>query len=290
MKSNRFVQWVKRGAVGVGALYLSAYLAVYFLQDRLTFSGHASQGAAEAQVQSVKGAELLRLKTVTGESVAALFGPATDADGATLADAAKRPTLLFFYGTGGYLARSFVQKQFAALRRGGCNVLIPDYVGYGMSQGNPSESGLYATADAAYEHLLTRPDVDPTKIIAVGHSLGGAPAIDLAARKPVAALATFATFTSLDDMAHERYPYFPTWIGMKNHCRNLEKIGRVKCPIVIVHAKSDDVVPFSMADALAQAATAPVVRVTVEGGDHNHIFNEYESRALAGLREFVGKL
>ena len=70
-------------------------------------------------------------------------------------------------------------------RRLGANVMIPDYVGYGLSGGSPSEAGCYATADTAYEHLKGRKDVDPGKIVAAGWSMGGGVAVDLAARRPV---------------------------------------------------------------------------------------------------------
>ena len=55
----------------------------------------------------------------------------------------------------------------------GANVLIPEYVGYGLSTGDACEAGCYATADAAYQHLLSRSDIDPRRIVVAGASLEG---------------------------------------------------------------------------------------------------------------------
>ena len=87
------------------------------------------------------------------------------------------------------------------IRRSGSNVLVPEYLGYGLSEGKACEAACYDTADAVWRHVIRRKDVDKTKIVVSGASLGGAVAIDLAARVPVAGLITLVTFTSIPDVA-----------------------------------------------------------------------------------------
>ena len=48
--------------------------------------------------------------------------------------------------------------EFDRFRRLGLNVIVPDYIGYGMSEGHPSEKGCTATADAAYDYLVSSED------------------------------------------------------------------------------------------------------------------------------------
>ena len=67
-------------------------------------------------------------------------------------DAGQRTTIIYFYGNGACMAYSM--DVFEELRARGFNVIIPDYEGYGMSEGKPSESGCYAAADAVYDYLL----------------------------------------------------------------------------------------------------------------------------------------
>jgi fermentation-respiration switch protein FrsA (DUF1100 family) len=246
---------------------------LYFAQTRLIFEGSRSQGQPHARLRSVPaGAEMLTLRTACGNDVAALFGRATTHDGDVLPDAATRPTLLFFYGNRGHVANSHVLHLFAALRGIGVNVMVPEYVGYGLSTGDPCEAGCYATADAAYAHLRSRPDVDPKRIVAVGASLGGAVAIDLASReRDVAGLITLITFTSMPDMAKVIQPTLPIWRLIKHKFESERKMPRVTCPAMIVHSTGDALVPYSMSDRLARACGGPVTRVKIEGAGHSSV-------------------
>jgi fermentation-respiration switch protein FrsA (DUF1100 family) len=238
----------------------------------LIFPGRRTQGLDLARVRPGPGTELVTLRTGCGETVAALFGPATDAHGQALAVAARRPTLLFFYGNAGHLAHRNVLHLFDSLRGIGVNVMIPEYVGYGMSSGDAGEAGCYATADAAYAHLLSRPDVNPAKVVASGASLGGAVAIDLASRRPdVAGLITLITFTSMQDMAKVVQPAVPIWRFIRHKFESEQKIPRVTCPTLVIHSTGDALVPYTMADRLAAACRGPVSRLKIEGAGHSSV-------------------
>jgi uncharacterized protein len=240
------------------------------LQARLIFPGAQTQGQPYALVRPAADCELVTLSTVNGDRVVALFGPALTRAGEPHPEASRRPTLLYFYGNG--MCLNDTLEQFDHFRRLGANVLIPDYVGYGMSGGQPSESGCIATADAAYDHLRSRRDVDPRAIVAVGWSLGGAVAIDLASRRPVAGLAAFSTFTSLVEMARRNFPFLPNALLLRHRFDSLANIARVSCPILLMHGKDDRLIPSSMTDRLAASAHAPVTKLMVEGADHNDFF------------------
>ena len=59
------------------------------------------------------------------------------------------------------------------------NILLFDYRGYGKSTGTPSESGLYTDAQAVYDYVRRRNDLNQERIIVFGRSLGGAVALHL---------------------------------------------------------------------------------------------------------------
>jgi fermentation-respiration switch protein FrsA (DUF1100 family) len=240
------------------------------LQTRLIFPGAQTQGQPYAVVRPGADSELVTLTTANDDRVVALFGPALTRAGHHHPEASRRPTLLYFYGNG--MCLNDTLEQFDHFRRLGANVLIPDYVGYGMSGGQPSETGCRATADAAYEHLQSRRDVDPRAIVVVGWSLGGAVAIDLASRRPVAGLAAFSTFTSLVEMARRNFPFLPNALLLRHRFDSLANIARVSCPILLMHGKDDRMIPSSMTDRLAASARAPVTKRMVEGADHNDFF------------------
>src|SRR5208337_778207 len=129
-------------------LILVGFLAMlYLLQDRLIFPGSATQGSPQAGVHPRSGAELLELATSRGERVAALYGPALLPDGRPHPAASSRPALVYFYGNAMCLA--YAEPEFDRFRRLGLNVLIPDYLGYGLSGGKASETGCRETAETA---------------------------------------------------------------------------------------------------------------------------------------------
>ena len=251
----------------------------------LIFPGAYVHRHRDSVVLPAPDRELLNLKTADGHKIAAVFGAAENSDGSLRADAAQCPTILFFYGNGDCIATSM--GIFGDFRRLGANVLIPEYIGYPMTGGSPSESGCYQTADAAYAYLLTRRDIDPRKIVIVGRSIGGGPAIDLASRRPVAALATFSAFTSMNDMAQKVVPVYPTRWLVSTHMNNLSKIGNVKCPIFMAHGTADTFVPFAMMAKVAANAKVPVTIVPIPGADHNDIFDVGGTRLLNQFGDFL---
>jgi fermentation-respiration switch protein FrsA (DUF1100 family) len=265
--------------------YLGVVAVLYALQTRIIFAGSATQGTPESVVHPRPGSELVTLRSARGERIVALFGPALTPEGDPRGDAARRPTLLYFYGNGMSLKPS--EYDFERFRRLGLNVMIPEYLGYGMSEGNAGEASCYATADAAYDHLRSRGDIDPERIVAAGWSLGGAVAIDLAAQRKVAGLAVFSTFTSMVDMARQSFPYLPTSILLRHRFDNMARIAQVTCPILMGHGTNDSIVPCAMSKRLAMMARAPLTRFTIAGADHNDVFEVRTTETFERLKRFV---
>jgi hypothetical protein len=269
-------------------VYLAACLLLYMFQNWIIFPGAYVHGQHAATVSASAGREILSLRTPDGHAVAALFAPALDAYGSSRPDAATCPTILYFYGNGDCIATSL--GVIDAFRRLGCNVLCPEYIGYPMSGGKPSEAGLYATADVGWAYLQTRSDVDPHKIIIVGRSLGGAAAVDLAARDRPAGLALFSAFTSMHEMARKVLPMFPTGLFLTAHFDNEQKIADVKCPVFLAHGREDDLVPYSMMARLAARVRTPVTVCPIDRANHNDIFPVGGEQMLENLAEFIRAL
>ncbi len=245
--------------------------ALYIGQDSLIFPGRARDPREPAQLPELAGVEFVSLQTSCKNRTAAMFGAALSPDGKPLDDASSRPTLLFFYGNEQHLANRNLLHVFDGFRRLGANVLVPEYVGYGVSTGSASEISCYATADAAYAHLLSRGDVDAGKIVAAGASLGGAVAIDLASRQKLAGLITLITFTSMPDMARLVAPDVPVWRFIRHKFESERKMPRVKCPALIIHSTGDALVPYTMSDRLARACGGAVTRVRIDGAGHSAV-------------------
>ena len=269
----------------VGAIYLGLLTLLYSFQTRVIFPGSSTQGQPFALVQPRRDTELVTLKTARDERVVALFGRALTSDGRPDPGALSHPTMIFFYGNA--MCLSYAQQDFDRFRRLGLNVLIPDYVGYGMSGGSPSEKGCQATADAAYDYLVSTRKLDSKTIISAGWSLGGAVAIDLASRRQVGGLIAFSTFTSGVEMARRMLPFVPVSLLLRHRFESVQKIAKVHCPVLIGHGGRDPVIPFAMGKKLAAAASGPVSTLWIDQAEHNDFFEVGGRRIDEAITRFA---
>lgn len=290
-RRSPLVRSALRLARTIAIIYLGLLLVFSTLQANLIFPGRVTQGLPEARVTPPEGAELLRLTTPRGETITALFGRAL-AGGQPISpeEARAAVTILYFYGNGMCLADAV--DQFQLFRELGCNVLIPDYPGFGMSSGEPSETGCSAAADASYAHLLSRKDVDPSRIVVAGWSLGGAVALDLAVRAspPPAGLIAFSTFTSLTELGQSRFPWIPVGVFLRHRFENDRKIARVACPILLGHGRQDEIVPVAMTGRLAKMASQPVESFVIDRASHNDFFETDLALLRTRIQQFLQSL
>ncbi|MBI2819353.1 MAG: alpha/beta hydrolase [Acidobacteria bacterium] len=195
-----------------------------------------------------------------------------------------RAAILFCHGNAGNIGHRLESLQI--FYRLGLSTLIFDYRGYGESEGNPSEQGTYLDAEAAWQHLVEQRGAEPDRVVFFGRSLGGAVAIWLATRHPPAGLIIESTFTSIVDMGAAQYPYLPVrWLA-RFHYNSLETIPRVRSPVLVVHSRQDEMIPFRHGQSLFQAANEPKAFLEISG-DHNGGFLTSGPVYQEGLRSFL---
>lgn len=159
----------------------------------------------------------------------------------------------------------------AALSQAGLAALLFDYRSYGGNPGLPSEQGLRADARAARSYLAARGDVDPTRLVYLGESLGAAVAVGLAVEAPPAALVLRSPFTALADVGQLHYPWLPVRRLLYDRYPALEQIGQITAPVLIVAGARDRIVPATMSQRLYEAAAGPKRLVVLPGLDHNDV-------------------
>lgn len=258
-------RWFKRVAGIVLVFYVLVSIMGCALQDKMFFPGAATQGTPGAMVREKPTTELVRLQLPDGTPIVARF------DMATGVARERAPTVLLLYGNGQCAQTS--GGVVYLLQQLGCNVLTPDYAGYGMSGGKPSEQSLYDTANAAWAHLKQRPGIDHDRLYILGWSLGGAVAIDLASRENPRGLITISTFTTARAMASQLMPVVPMGMLLRHKFASIDKIEHVKCPLLLIHGQRDSIVPSTMAEALAERARSPKQLLILPESDHNDIFD-----------------
>jgi uncharacterized protein len=181
---------------------------------------------------------------------------------------ARAPAVIFFHGNSDYIETKLEYPQFYTAHGMAC--LMVEYRGYRRSTGTPTERALAEDADAAFDWLAARPDIDPARIAAHGHSLGAAIAASLASRRQLHALVMVSAFRNLPAMMG-RY-HLP---GALAHDRfdNEAAITAYRGPILFVHGLNDEIVPIAMGRRLAGEAADRGRLIVVSPDDHDVPWN-----------------
>jgi fermentation-respiration switch protein FrsA (DUF1100 family) len=249
-----------RTALITGALiYLALLVAIYLLQRHLLYHPGRTQ-ASPAEV-GLSGVEVINLATQPGERLIAWYAPAKG----------NQPTILFFHGNAGDIAGR--AERFAYYQAAGYGVMFLSYRGYGASTGSPTEAGLVADANAAYDWLIKN-SVPASRIMLVGESLGTGVAVQLAAHKPVGAIALEAPFTSTADVARLSYWWLPVGLLMKDQFKSIDYIKEIRVPLLVLHGTDDRLIPLQIGEKLYAAANEPKEFVSIANGTHGSIFSE----------------
>lgn len=228
--------------------------AVFRMQRAVLFPATGWRGP-EPDLGS-HGAERVWLEHGTGRSEAWLL-PAVPGRASTA------PLLVFAHGNGERIDDWI--DGFATPRAWGASVLLVEYPGYGRSTGTPSQASVAAAMLAAYDWAVTRPGVDPARVVGWGRSLGGGAVCDLARERALAALVLESTFTSVREIA--RKLGLPRFL-VRDPFDNLEAIAAFSGPVLIVHGERDEMIPLEHARVLRSAAKD--ARLHVEPGcGHN---------------------
>ena len=160
------------------------------------------------------------------------------------------------------------------------SVFVFDYRGYGKSEGRPNEHGVLADARAARSYLAKREGIKPEEIVLLGRSLGGAVAVDLAAKDGAKALLLQSTFTSVPDVAAFHYPWLPIRWLLRTRLNSLQKIRSYEGPVFQSHGNADTIVPYELGKQLHDAAPGKKEFMTLQGYDHNASQNDEYYEAL----------
>ncbi|KAI1305345.1 Protein ABHD13 [Halotydeus destructor] len=214
------------------------------------------------------------------------------------------PTFVYLHGNAGNIGHR-LQNVSELYHYLGCNVLLVEYRGYGLSKGLPCEHGLYLDSEAAMEYLLQHPAIDKTQIVLFGRSLGGGVAVELAKniryKDHVAAVIIENTFTSIPDIARILFDcklvrMLPNWFH-KNQFNSAAKMSKVPQATLFLSGLQDELIPPTMMYSLYQGSAAILKHFhEFEHGTHNFtwrcsdyyvVINSFLNKALKSSSGFA---
>jgi fermentation-respiration switch protein FrsA (DUF1100 family) len=202
-------------------------------------------------------------------------------------------TIVFSHGNAGSIGHhlGFVMWLVEA----NFNVMLYDYRGFGKSAGTVDRRGMLDDVKAAFDYVTKRDDVDPERLVSMGHSLGGAKSITALAEAPVRGLRAViidGAFASYQTMAR----VFAGQLGaglVTDEWAPKDFVDRLApVPLLVVHGSDDEVVPFSQGKILYDNANPPKTLFEVKNGRHGDALardqGAYRRKLIEWLDEVLG--
>jgi fermentation-respiration switch protein FrsA (DUF1100 family) len=199
-------------------------------------------------------------------------------------DLINKKTILFFHGNAGNLTNR--NYKLNELSKFDVNFLIVAYRGFSGNQGKPSEQGLYEDARSALDFLKIK-GVKEKNLILYGESLGTAVAIETAKNKDLAGIILESPFTSMVELAQKYYPFLPVKFLLKDKYETIKKLPKINSPLLVLHGKIDNIVPFSMGKKVFEKAKEPKFKYFIDNDDH---MMRYDQKLLNEIKKFISDI
>jgi fermentation-respiration switch protein FrsA (DUF1100 family) len=257
------------------SIYVLLALVLYLYQGKMIFLANMPGRALTASPSDMGlDYENVSLTTSDNERLHGWYVPAARARG----------VVLFFHGNAGNISHRL--DSIAIFNQLGLDTLIIDYRGYGESSGKTTEQGSYLDAQAAWDYLVEERGVPADRIIIFGRSLGGAIGAWLGSHQSPAALIIESSFTSGVDMGRRLYPFLPVRLITRLKYPVKEYASRLQSPVLVVHSRDDEIIPFEMGEAIYAAVKQPKTLLELHG-DHNAGFYLSRQTYIPGLDRFI---
>lgn len=218
---------------------------MFFYPDSATYTTPAQLGVR---------AEDVRIVTADGSRLHGWFLPAVGN---------AKGTVLHLHGNAANVSNHLPLVSWLPAR--GYNVLMVDYRGFGRSEGKPSLDGVVDDAAAALAYLRTRPDVDATRLIMFGQSIGGATALRLLARDARGVRlgvidSAFASYRGIARDATAGGPLAPIAALTVGVLPGPDKdpitaLKSIRVPLIFVHGARDTIIAAVNSEKLHAAAS-----------------------------------
>ena len=258
--------------IGILSIYVLVLFLLFIFQRNLMYhpkENNYSGDILEAEIQKVK------IKTSDNINLLGWFHKK---------NLKQFKTIIYFHGNAGKLENRI--HKLNHFKNMNVNFLIISWRGFSGNDGKPSEDGLYDDGNSAIEWLKNI-GLAEEDIIIYGESLGTGIAVEIAQNKNFAGLILETPFTSMTEAAKNFYPYIPVNLLLKDKYKNNQKIKNINIPVLIMHGKADQIVPFWMGKKIFELANQPKYSYFTKYDDH---MMEYDKNLIFALKSFIKRL
>ena len=253
-------------------VYLVITLSLYFVQRNLLYSPSENNYYRDKLTVSV---DKVKIKTKDNIELLGWYHKK---------DSQNYKTILFLHGNAGSLENRI--HKINHFENMDINFLIIAWRGFSGNKGKPTEKGLYDDARSAVR-WLEKEGVMKKDIIIYGESLGTGVATEIVQNNNFSGVILESPFTSMIDVAKNKYPFLPIRFLLKDKYESVKKIKNIKSPILIMHGEVDKIVPFWMGKKMYNIANKPKYFYFTKYDNH---MMEYDENLLIVLKEFINSL
>lgn len=223
------------------------------------------------------GIQEITINTDDNVELISLFLPSTE----------SKKLLIYFHGNAGNIYHRI--PSLLQIHNTGVSVIGVSYRGYGKSEGDPSEEGIYLDGEAIYQHAVERMGFSKENIILFGRSIGTAVAINIAQNKQLRGIILVTPLTSGSDLAKA--------IGLgavaslaEGSFNNITKVENIKSPLLVIHGTSDRIIPYSMGREIFDRANVKKEFVKIDGANHNNLHDDYKQKYWPPILRFINNV
>ena len=263
----------------IAGAYLVLFIIFAFFQDTI-----ANQTAAFFQRHPLSLQDAQALNTANVEEL--VF---TAADGAVLrgwlvrnSQEAKSPLVIYFDGSG---SKTWEMVPFAQKLDGWSMALVP-YRGFGQSEGTPTQANAFNDAALIFDTFAGRPDIDPTRIVSAGYSLGTGIAVYLSKQRPTVGTILVAPFDRTIIPGIRPSPIFaPLSAILKPYFDSASRAPAIRSPMLCLIGSADQAVPNERSLKLVSQWAGETVVKTYPNEDHGLLL--HNNGSWADIRAFL---
>lgn len=245
--------------LAIAVIYAIVLLSLFLMQRRLIFPSSPERADLSAIASLTDEFQPVSIDLAEGISLISWFAPAKRNDGRTI---------IYFHGNAGHIGGR-VERVLPYLTAG-YGILLVGYPGYGGNPGKPSEQAFYATARANLD-FLAQQNIDGSRLILFGESLGTAVAIQMAIERPAAAIILEAPLASIYLSAWARYPYLAFNRLIRDKFASIDKVGQIRIPLLLIHGERDMTTAVKFGRSLFDRANEPKIGLFPTDAGHNDL-------------------